>query len=117
MAKRSVILWFGNEQTGDCHTAILDQHLLPGICVSSSNPAVYDYIVRELAPTEHAPDEAPITIVYEPLGEVDSLPVRGKVSMRLLAGTTPDKARAIASTLQARVKRLCHLEASVDEST
>lgn len=84
--------------------------------MSSSNSAIYDYIVRELTPTEHAPDEAPISIVFEPLGAVDGLPARGKISMRLLAGTSPDEAQAIASTLQARVKRLCHLEASVDES-
>jgi hypothetical protein len=30
--------------------------------------AIYDYIARELAPTEHEPDEAPIAIVCEPLG-------------------------------------------------
>jgi len=32
--------------------------------------------------------------------------------MRLKAGTTPQEARAIASTLQAKVKGLCHLETS-----
>jgi len=30
--------------------------------------AVYGYIVKELAPTEHEPDEASITIVCEPFG-------------------------------------------------
>jgi hypothetical protein len=34
--------------------------------------------------------------------------------MRLKAGTTPEEARAIASTLQAKVKGLCHLEAADD---
>lgn len=78
--------------------------------------AIYNYIVRELAPTEHEPDEAPLTIVCEPLSMPDGASARGKISMRLLAGTTPEEARAIASTLQARVKRLCHLEASRDEA-
>lgn len=77
---------------------------------------IYDYIVRELAPTEHEPDEAPITIVCEPLGMPEGSHARGKISMRLLAGTTLEEARAIASTLQTRVKGLCHLEASDDEA-
>jgi len=41
----------------------------------------------------------------------------GTITMRLQAGTTAEEARAIASTLQARVKGLCHLEASGDEAT
>ena len=78
--------------------------------------AIYTYIVRELAPGEHAPDEAPITIVCDPLGVPGRSGARGALSMRLKAGTTPEEARAIASTLQARVKGLCHLEASSDEA-
>ncbi len=78
--------------------------------------AIYDYIVRELAPTEHEPDEAPIAIVCEPLSVAGGTGPRGKISMRLKAGTTPEEARVIASTLQARVKGLCHLEASGDEA-
>jgi len=42
---------------------------------------------------------------------------RGAISMRLVAGTTPEEARAIASTLQVKVKGLCHLEASGAETT
>ncbi|MFY7906557.1 MAG: hypothetical protein ACOVO0_10495 [Burkholderiaceae bacterium] len=84
--------------------------------MSQPNTAVYDYIVRELAPTEHGPDEAPITIVCEPLSVAVGTDLRGKMSMRLKAGTTPEEARAIASTLQARVKGLCHLEASDDDA-
>lgn len=76
------------------------------------NTAIYDYIVRELAPTEHAPDEAPITIVCEPLSRLDGSPARGSIALRLLAGTTPEQARGIASLLQARVKGLCDLAAS-----
>lgn len=76
--------------------------------------AIYDYIVRELAPTEHAPDEAPIAIVCEPLSVLGGTTARGSLSMRLKAGTTPDEARAIASTLQAKVKGLCHLETPGD---
>lgn len=79
--------------------------------------AIYDYIVRELAHTDHEPDEAPITIVCEPLGEQGKAGSRGTLSMRLKAGTTLDEARAIASTLQARVKGLCQLEASGNEPT
>ena len=78
--------------------------------------AIYGYIVRELAPTEHEPDEAPITIVCEPLAGSGGASARGTLSMRLKAGTTPDEARAIASTLQARVKGFCHLEAADDEA-
>jgi len=76
--------------------------------------AVYDYIVRELAPTEHEPDEAPITIVCEPLAGSSGTNARGTLTLRLKAGTTPDEARAIASTLQAKVKGLCQLETSAD---
>ncbi len=81
-----------------------------------SSSAIYNYIVRELAPSEHEPDEAPITIVCEPLDVPGSSGARGAMSMRLKAGTTPEEARAIASTLQARVKGLCQLEASSDEA-
>lgn len=78
---------------------------------------MYDYIIRELAPTEHEPDEAPITIVCEPLGVGEGVKPDGPISMRLMVGTTPEEAQAIASTLQARVKRLCHLEASGADAT
>ena len=84
--------------------------------MSKPYSTIYQYIVRELAPTEHEPDEAPITIVCEPLGVPGGSSARGAMSMRLKAGTTPEEARAIASTLQARVKGLCHLEASDDEA-
>lgn len=83
--------------------------------MSQPSTAIYDYIVRELAPAEHEPDEAPITIDCEPLSLLDGSPVRGRISMRLMAGTTPEEARGIASVLKARVKGLCHLEASGDE--
>ncbi len=80
------------------------------------NSDVYDYIVRELAPTDHWPDEAPVTIVCEPLAVPGGQRARGTITMRLKAGTTPDEARAIASTLQTSVKGLCHLEvASSDD--
>ncbi len=58
--------------------------------------AIYDYIVRELAPTEHEPDEAPITIICEPLGVPSGASARGTLSMRLKAGTTAEEARANA---------------------
>jgi hypothetical protein len=73
--------------------------------------AIYDYIVRELVPTDHGPDEASITIVCEPLSVPDGSSPHGTISMRLKAGTTADEARSIASMLQDRVKGLCHLKA------
>jgi hypothetical protein len=82
--------------------------------MSTPSSAIYDYIVRELAHTEHEADEAPITIVCEPLGVPEASRANRTLSMRLKAGTTPEEARAIASTLQAKVKGLCHLEASDD---
>ncbi len=85
--------------------------------MSPPNTAIYDYIVRELAPTDHELDEASITIVCEPLSLRDGAPARGTIPMRLLAGTTPEEAHAIASTLQAKVKRLCHLGASGAQPT
>jgi hypothetical protein len=85
--------------------------------MSKPSSAIYDYIVRELAPTEHEPDEAPITIVCKPLSVGEEASSRDAISMRLMAGSTPEEARAIASTLQARVKGLCHLEAPGAEAT
>ncbi len=84
--------------------------------MSIPKSAIYDYIVRELAPTDHEPDAAPITIVCVPHGVPGGASARGTITMRLNAGTTSEEARAIASTLQARVKGLCHLEASGDEA-
>lgn len=86
----------------------------PTRTMSIPSSAIYDYIVRELAPTEHEPDEAPITIVCEPLSGAEGSGPRGKISMRLKAGTTPEEARDIASSLQAKAKGLCQLEASGD---
>lgn len=83
--------------------------------MSIPSSAIYDYIVRELAPNEHEPDEAPISIGCEPLAAPGGASALGTLSMRLKAGTTAEEARTIASTLQARVKGLCHLEASSDE--
>ena len=82
-----------------------------------SQSAIYDYIVRELAPTEHEADEAPITVVCEPIGLPGGANTRGTITMHLKAGTTPEEARAIAKTLQGKVKGLCHLEASGGEAT
>jgi len=53
--------------------------------------AIYDYIVRELAPSDHEPDEAPINIVCEPLGVTAGVSTRGIITMRLKAGTTPSR--------------------------
>lgn len=77
--------------------------------------AVYQYIVRELEPTEHALDEAPVSIVCEPVKVPGSPSAHGRITMHLGAGTTLEEAQAIASTLQAKVKGLFHLKASADE--
>ena len=79
--------------------------------------SIYDYIVRELAPHEHEPNEAPITIVCEPLRTGDDANSQGAISMRLMAGTTSEEAHATASTLQSKVKRLCHIKASSVNAT
>ncbi|QAY86135.1 hypothetical protein [Pseudomonas arsenicoxydans] len=77
--------------------------------------AVYQYIVRELAPTEHALDEAPVSIVCEPVMAPGNPTTHGRITMHLEAGTTLEEARAIAKTLQTKVKGLFHLKASADE--
>ncbi|MBC7379642.1 MAG: hypothetical protein H7346_19690 [Burkholderiaceae bacterium] len=78
--------------------------------------AIYDYIVRELAPTDHDLDEAPITVAREAHGVPGGVSAQGTITMRPKAGITPEEARAISKKLQARVKGLCHLEASGDEA-
>lgn len=57
--------------------------------MSQSNFAIYDYIVRELAPTKHDSHEAPITIVCEPPGMLDGSPARGKIFQKSLKARTP----------------------------
>lgn len=68
-----------------------------GAHMPKPSSAIYDDIVRELQPSDHEPDEAPITV-------------------RLKARTTPEEDRAIASMLQTRVKGLCQLEAPGEEA-
>lgn len=106
---------FGSAQTIALQEATVIAILFQGLNMPIPSSAVYDYIVRELAPTEHEPDEAPLTIVCEPVTGSGGASARGTLSLRLKAGTTPEEARAIASTLQARVKGFCHLQASDDE--
>jgi hypothetical protein len=77
--------------------------------------AVYQYIVRELAPTEHAPDEAPVSIVCEPLHAPGSPTSQGRIILHLEKGTTLEEAQAIAKTLQTKVKGLFHLKASEED--
>ncbi|MGR3890020.1 hypothetical protein [Pseudomonas sp. 1152_12] len=77
--------------------------------------AVYQYIVRELAPTEHAPDEAPVSIICQPLHATASSPAQGRITLHLERGTTLEEAQAIAKTLQTKVKGMFHLKASEDE--
>ncbi len=83
--------------------------------MSKPSSAIDRCIVREPAPSDHVPDEAPTTVVCEPLVVPGAARTRGTMSMRRKAGTTPEEARAIASTQQARVKGLRHLEASGDD--
>jgi hypothetical protein len=83
--------------------------------MSKSSFAIYDYIVRELAPADHELDEAAIAIVCEPLSMLDGSPTRGRITLRLAAGTTAEEAREIASTLQEKVRGLRYLAASSEE--
>jgi len=50
--------------------------------MSKPNSAIYDYIVRERVPTDHEPDEAPITIVCEPLRVPVGASPGGSIAMR-----------------------------------
>ncbi|MEH6685636.1 MAG: hypothetical protein V7693_00070 [Halopseudomonas sabulinigri] len=75
---------------------------------------VYRYIVRELAPTDHTPEQAPITIVCEPQNVPGQDPPNGTVFLHMLPGTTTEEAQSIADTLQAKVKGLCHLQTPAD---
>lgn len=65
----------------DRQGAKLVHYFLHPACVQKPNSATYDYIVRELAPTEHEPDEAPINIVCEPLGVSGGVNARGTITM------------------------------------
>lgn len=77
----------------------------------NTNVSINDDIIRELAPTEYKPDEAPITIACELHSGLDGSPAHGGISVRLLASTTPEVARVIASTVLARVNGLSHQQA------
>ncbi|KAF0866605.1 hypothetical protein [Pseudomonas sp. LD120] len=82
--------------------------------MSRPQSAIYRYIARELAPTEHAPDEAPVSIVCEPLDKTASPSGHGTIILHLEAGTTLEEAQDIAAMLQSKVKGLFHLTASSD---
>ncbi|WAC43561.1 hypothetical protein OU997_14985 [Pseudomonas sp. SL4(2022)] len=76
---------------------------------------VYRYIVRELAPSVHKPDVAALSIVCELINVPGEPSAGGTITLHLHDGTTPEEAQAMASTLQAKVKALCHVQS--DEST
>ncbi|WP_171017158.1 MULTISPECIES: hypothetical protein [unclassified Pseudomonas] len=61
-------------------------------------------------------DEAPVSIVCEPVKVPGSPSTHGRITMHLEAGTTLEEEQAIAKTLQTKVKGLFHLKASEDES-
>jgi hypothetical protein len=73
---------------------------------------VYRYIVKELAPSVHKPDEPALIIVCEPFSEPGT---SNTITLHLQDGTTPAEAQAMASTLQAKVKALCYVQAAADE--
>jgi hypothetical protein len=75
---------------------------------------VYRYIVKELAPSEHKPDEPALSIVCEPLSVPGETSNSGTITLHLQDGTTPAEAQAMANTLQRKVKALCHVQAAVD---
>ncbi len=75
---------------------------------------VYRYIVKELAPSAHKPDEPALSIVCEPIKVPGEPNTSNTITLHLHDGTTQAEAQAIASTLQAKVKALCHVQAVVD---
>lgn len=75
---------------------------------------VYRYIVKELAPGAHHPDEPALSIVCEPISVSGEPSAGGTITLHLQDGTTPAEAQAIASSLQAKVKALCQVHAKVD---
>jgi hypothetical protein len=77
---------------------------------------VYRYIVRELAPTAHKPDELPLSIVCEPLSVPGKANTGRKITLHLQAGTTAAEAQSIADTLQAKVKELSHAQVITEEA-
>ncbi len=78
---------------------------------------VYRYIVKELAPSAHKPDEPSLTIVCEPLGVPGKSSKSGTLTLHLQDGTTPAEAQVIAHTLQSKVKAVCHVQAPTDTTT
>jgi hypothetical protein len=75
---------------------------------------VYRYIVKELAPSPHKPDEPALTIICEPI-KVPGEPITSNtITLHLQDGTTPAEAQAMASTLQTKVKALCYVQAAAD---
>ncbi|WP_339079301.1 hypothetical protein [Pseudomonas sp. TMP9] len=68
---------------------------------------VYRYIVKELTPTAHKPDEVSLSIVCEP---VNAPGHQSTVTLHLEPGTTMAEAQEIADTLQSKVKGLFHTQ-------
>ena len=75
---------------------------------------VYRYIVKELAPSAHKPEEPALSIVCEPINVAGEPSASGTITLHLHDGTTQAEAQEMASTLQAKVKALCHVQAVVD---
>jgi hypothetical protein len=77
---------------------------------------VYRYIVKELAPTPHTPEEPALTIVCEPINEPGTSSLSKTITLHLQAGTTRAEAEAIADTLRSKVKALCYVQAEQDSA-
>jgi hypothetical protein len=75
---------------------------------------VYRYIVKELAPSAHKPEEPALSIVCEPINVAGEPSASGTITLHLHDGTTQAEAQEMASILQAKVKALCHVQAVVD---
>jgi hypothetical protein len=76
-----------------------------------TNVSINDDIICDLVPTEYKSDQAPINFACELHSGLDGSPARGGISVRLLASTTPEVARVLASTVLARVNGLIHQQA------
>lgn len=76
--------------------------------MSTDPTAEYRFSVKE--PLADAENDAPASIVCEPLTDDPNAANCGAFALRLRPGTSVKEAHAIARYLQVHVKGFCHLE-------
>ncbi len=102
---------FDSEQTEGSQGATLTHPSLLGMCMTNTNAAINDYIIRDLARTACKPEEAPINMASEVLCRLEGSYAIDSICMRSLASTPSEAVRANASRVQAKVKALNLLQA------